>query len=285
MEVPEGTRASCLGAGAECSNANPLHWTFGGPARGEGTGLVFTPRAPCGIEVTALGAFGNPLRQIGWWEGKVGDPSCPGGLALIRGHMQAQQPEVRPDPLSRFRAFGPCEPQTSSEPLVKLAVGADGFPGWVIFDSDSSILVPAGHITLRVFAPSTWATMGRTPTPVPAGWTWAALKVYACPAPCGTVWPGELTEWLPILGEAPSPIADRVLIRPQRAKMLEVSSEGLPALRVEAHTEPNATLTPLSTVAIAPQGQQQWEAWGAPYLALDANQTTMAHLRWGLVTP
>lgn len=270
----------------ECSVQTPLVWTLGGPARGigeEAGGLVFTPTFPCGVEVSSTGVIGAPLRRIGNWQGNVGDPSCPGALALVKGHVQARQFAARPDPLTGFDAFGPCDPQTSFEPQVKLAISSTGMPGWTLFDSDSAIIVPAGHVTLWVFAPVTWQSLGRRPSTVPESWVEVALKVSACPCDCGYTPEGQLTEWLPIVGELIAPIADRMLIKPQRARTLEVSSEGLSAVRVQAFTNPTGVGAPLSTVSVAPQGREYFENWGAPYLALESNQTSVAHLRWGLL--
>jgi len=249
------------------------NWTIGGPVRLERRGLAFTPGRPCGTELDASGVELARLRTVATWSGQVGG-SAPGDLVVVRGDVQARTLAAVAIG-STFTAFGSCEPQASSEPVVKLALASNG-EGFTVIDSDTAVVMPAGCLVLNVLAPEDWRLLGRRDNIGP--WTDVVLRVSVCPYR-GDTPDGTLTEWFPFQGQDPIAQAARMMLRPRRAVGVEVSSQGPAALTVFGTNNADGTL-PLASTLLQPLQVQYFERWGAPYMGIDANQQTTAHIRW-----
>lgn len=211
----------------KCTSAEPLVIPLGGPLADEDRlGLVFTPTRPCGVEVGPTVATLNPLVLLYTWTECVGEPDCPGAMVLLRASVQRLVSQRSGD--LRSQHISGCEGETA-EPRVKLKIQACGNQGPVWIDSDSQIVIPAGLCTIEVWGPNNWHLMGRFTTGS-VTWTDVWLKITACPLDCYAP-SGVLTTWLRYTEPAWAAIADRVFLRPRRARGLLVNAvnEATPA--------------------------------------------------------
>lgn len=206
-----------------CTPQQPWSTRIAGPNPQSGAaqfGLLFSVDNPCGALQDDTLLEETPLAVVAVWEGCIGDPSSPGQLALIQGHVQAinstrssstPRPNLGTDCLANVR---------TTEPLLKLAITSCGKAGPTFIDSDSALVVPAGPAVIKVLAPTGWGEGISPPTAEAGPWTDVSLKVSACPCNCGFNPKGNLTEWgfVDILADA----ADRVLVRPRRARQLQM---------------------------------------------------------------
>lgn len=207
-----------------CTPQSPWSTKLAGPDPGSASlsGLAFTVANPCGATVAPVTFVQTPLQTIARWSGCVGDTSAPGNLVLVQGHVQAIT-EERNSTSPRPNLGSDCLPNSrTTEPHVKLAITSCGKPGPVIIDADSSIVVPAGPITIDVLAPIGWGE-GIIPTSEGEGlpWTDVTLKVSACPCSCGYTPCGWLTAWG--VDDIAALIGTRVLVRPRRARRLQMT--------------------------------------------------------------
>lgn len=217
----------------ECPSTESFVLRIGGPTTDVSgrRSLVFTPDFPCGIERgPAFDPAGDaPLVRIATPTFCLGDTCDPTRMVLIRGHVQAGDSVRGPGAIDP-RTFDPCE-GASSHPRVKLEIWSCHWTGSVIIDSDSEIVVPAGGTSINVLAPGPdpagaggWVR-GRTTIPgeEEVSWSDVTLRIGACPLDC-YVPPGVLTEWIAGLTDVVGTAAQRTLIRPRRARRLEINS-------------------------------------------------------------
>jgi hypothetical protein len=224
----------------DCPGTDAWTLRIGGPQPDEDrNSLLFTPTFPCGVERSvAFNADDDaPLVRIATGKFCLGDECDPTRLVLLRGHVQAIDSQRGPgviDPLN----IDACE-GASAAPRVKIEVWPCGWPGGVIIDSDSEIVVPAGDTSINVLAPGPrvggvlagtggWVR-GRTTLADTTSWTDVTLRIAACPLDC-YVPPGVLSEWFIGIDDT-TDVADRILIRPRRARRLELG--GIAAAAIE----------------------------------------------------
>ncbi len=188
-------------------------------------GLLFSTDNPCGALQDDTLFEQTPLEVVAIWEGCVGDAECPGQLVHVQGHVQAistdrgsatPRPNLGTDCLANMR---------TSEPLLKLAITSCGKPGPTFIDSDSSLVVPAGPLVIKVMAPTTWGEGISPPEAEATPWTDVSLKVTACPIRQGHPPPGYLTEWG--FADIAAAIDTRMLVRPRRARHLQMTGATL----------------------------------------------------------
>lgn len=215
----------------ECPSTDGLMLRIGGPAP-DGVNrrsLVFTPTFPCGIERGPgfAAADDAPLVRIATMKVCVGDGCDPSRMVLIRGHVQAGD-STRGVGVIDPRTFDVCE-GASSAPRVKLEIQSCKWAGSVIIDSDSEIAVPSGDVSINVLAPGPNAAglgafvRGQTTIAAPTPWQDVTLRIGACPLDCYTP-PGVLTEWIAGITDVVGSPQDRTLIRPRRARRLEMDN-------------------------------------------------------------
>lgn len=223
----------------ECPSQQSWSLQIGGPQAGEDQrSLLFTPDFPCGVERSAAfdPADDRPLQRIRTGNFCLGDGCDPSRMILIRGHVQSLDSVRGPGAIGP-RTIDVCE-GAPSQPRVKLEIWPCGWPGSVIVDSDSEIVVPAGKTSINVLAPGNtiaadgspipntggWDRLGRATLADATAWTDVTLRVSACPVDCCYCPEGVLTEWISGLTDAAPALADRILVRPRRARRLEVNN-------------------------------------------------------------
>lgn len=279
----------------DCPGTNAWTLRIGGPQPDENrTSLLFTPQNPCGVErdPTFDPTLNSPLVRIATARFCLGDGCDPTRMVLIRGHVQS---------LDSIRGPGVIDPRTidscdgaSSAPRVKLEVWPCGWPGGVIIDSDSEIVVPAGDTSINVLAPGPnpsggggpnaggWIR-GRTTLTDAVGWTDVTLRIAACPIDC-YVPPGVLTEWAAQVIDT-TPVADRILVRPRRARRLELNTRD--ALGVATATQVDLLQdTAGATISLGsilfPTGPATVNMFGAAQaiVLVGSGAGTFAYIRW-----
>lgn len=301
-----------------CTNERPWTVLLGGPDLIDeaDNGLVFSAENPCGAELgTALAQ--TPLVVLDAWANMLGDVpqsrctspasdrsagwcspnddgdcwwcrrpcSKPGARALISGHVLAHATTQGPGVVSSEK-IPPCGANVmSSQPRVKLRVTSCGSPGPVIIDSDSVLVVPAGYTEIEVIGPASWQIMGRVELEDETLWMDTTLRITGCPISCCYCPAGELTEWLTFADT--TELADRVLVRPRRARRLAMHGATLAGVLatvgVQAMLDPGGVFIIGASAFTA--GTPTLEVIGAaPFWApVSPAGTIRATLRWGIV--
>lgn len=180
---------------------------------------------PCGAMIEGTWHNTAPpvtvgLQPFAEWSGCVGDPSKPGALVLVRGHVRALQQNgiVRP-------SMGGCMPGVRSRVAqLKLGITACGMPGPVFIDLDSELVIPAGPCTIQVFGTPLWSQNAPKQDSVEDVNLWVDLAVTACPCDCGYHPQGRLT-WYMQQDFANTPDDGATLVVPRRAR--RVNATGL----------------------------------------------------------
>lgn len=269
--------------GDPCKTGRPWTVLLGGPQPAEAqVGLAFTEEFPCGVELDATGANVQPLQVLTSWSGRVGrfdahGDGIPGELVLLQANVASFDRTVVGPTRIEWRSIRACE-GISSQPRVKLRIKQCGFPEPVIIDSDASMVMRAGLATIDVLAPYDWVEQ-HTITDVEAEdtvlWTDTRVRISACPYNDHSP-KAQLTEWVPY---DPATVSPPMLVRPRRARRLEVSTFGPAAVTVQAFQQ--GVAAPVSQTNAAPLGQVAFDPWGAmPLLRVISDQPHTAHLRW-----
>lgn len=265
-----------------CNRADGWTTLLGGPSNeNTGSGLLFTPGFPCGVEVTAAAVVLQPLRTLARWTGCIG-VSKPGARAIITADVATGVRTVGVGAVSFVSPPDTCGP--SAAPRVKLKWTPCGKGHAVIFDSDSPMVVPAGMCTIEILAPEPWAVMGRSSVAVTSTWTDVDLKVRACPCDCYAP-SGYLTEWTPLDAVAETL---RVLVRPRRARRLSVgcltAAGAAQALSIGLREFAAGTTLGIVNWAAANNAIADDPFGGFPFLLIDPPGTArgFAALRWEL---
>lgn len=173
------------------------------------------------------------MRSFRRWVGCM--PGTPGDKVLISGHLQARNEEISgtiraadwplfgSNPSESDTMAGDLEGQSTAM-MFKIAVRRTGFPGWVLIDADSHVVMDAGaELEVHIIGPSQWLLF---PTSAEGGealpWLWTVIRVTACPLRCCWPPPGRLTLF-GLMDPGAEPV-DLTVVRPRRATALRVNA-------------------------------------------------------------
>lgn len=221
----------------ECNLQRPSTLLLGGPQPDvERVTLAFTPAFPCGMESNTLQTIVTPLRRVLMFQGCVGR-SCPGDLVVVHGRVQAMDftTPAGADAVRGPLSMDDCAANVQrSQPRVKLEIASCGLATRLIVDSDSSVVIPSGQVTIHALVPGPnpldgsfnnggWQEYGSLLVPGETPWTDTRVEVWACPAtsccPCGI-----LSEYFD--NDTGLTAVQRMLLRPRGARKLYFAAAG-----------------------------------------------------------
>lgn len=250
--------------------------------------LVFNPAFPCGVErgSTFAAADDVPLKRIATF-GACIDPE-PGAKTLVRGTVLAR---ARAVPAGELRPVAPrvCDADVQNSALqVKLRVAHCDDPVPVIIDADSAVVMPAGQIQIDVLVPGDvpadpfdWST-GVQQLAAPQTVLDVLLRVSACPLRGCYCPDGQLTEYLQFIDTEAA--INRILLRPQRARSLEISQVGQGSVNATFLRDLTGALAGLGLVSFNSGNAIDYirlaGASPAILLGLPAAGTSNVYVRW-----
>lgn len=263
-----------------CTRAEPWVVFVGGPGytRQETLtdSLVLTEEHPCG-EQRLLGVT-TPLRRIASYVGCVDAPTV-----LLTADVRSRTALVAAGRRSFDHLSGFESGVQSSQPRLKLSVTSCGMGPYLV-DSDSSLVVPGGPISIDVLGPAPWVELGSANVPESDTlWTETSLRITAFPAECCPCPSGVLTTWLYVPTGAPAPA--RIVARPRRARGLTVDAASEVGAPVDVamlwlHETNGAVIGSTDFMAVSQQTRAPFGA--APYalVGLTADETMRVAMRW-----
>jgi hypothetical protein len=219
-----------VGSG-HCTPGSPFVVNLQGPPADEDRlSLVFSPAFPCGVEIGATPATLAPLIKLAQWSGCLGDTDCPGQMVVVRSSVQRLIQSLPAEERRRVGHISECEGDTA-EPRVKIEITHCGNAAPVWIDSDSSIVVPAGPAVIQIWGPGpdaagagAWVADRAVDIELAdTAWADVWVKITGCPCTCDDP-NGILTTWLNYSEPAWAAIADRVFLRPRRARKMGINS-------------------------------------------------------------
>lgn len=229
----------------DCTRAHPWTVLLGGPVAGqdEMQSLTFDVANPCGTEISSADESSHPLQVIQQtstcvdvcadeYERKTDcgmlcprPPSNDGHHAIVTGHVQGRLVEHGSGPWVPA-VIGACQ-GFNRVPRLKLAIESCGIPGAVLIDADTSIIVPAGKISVKVLAPESFFAAGSGPVLGEEGSiTDVTLRVTVCPLQDAYVPNGQLTGWLTFVQAAT--VTQRTIVVPRRARRFQINATTQP---------------------------------------------------------